>query len=78
MQVCQGPLAVARVDAEGELHLLVEHHEDPHSLLLWGPGEREDVNTAVFFLLLYMLLIVGGAFCVLLKGFSYIKYMNIL
>lgn len=34
VQVHEGPLAVARVDAQSELHLLVQHDEDAHSLLL--------------------------------------------
>lgn len=30
----QRPLAVSGVDAQSQLHLLVEHHEDPNALLL--------------------------------------------
>lgn len=40
VQVHEGPLAVARVDAESQLHLLVQHDKDAHSLLL-RTGKKE-------------------------------------
>lgn len=40
VQVHEGPLAVAGVDAQGQLHLLVQHHKDAHSLLLRSAREN--------------------------------------
>jgi len=35
VQVHECSFAVAWVDAQGELHLLIQHYKDSHSLLLW-------------------------------------------
>ena len=83
MQVQQGPLAVARVDAEGKLHLLVEHHKDPHSLLLWGTGARErarEKREHRCLLVPLCVLFVGGVLCVMLiheptlSSFYFVSY----
>lgn len=39
VQVHEGPFAIFTVDAERKLYLFVEHHKDPHSLLLSGNKE---------------------------------------
>lgn len=35
VKVHEGPLAVPRVYAQCELHFFIQHHKDPHSLILW-------------------------------------------
>lgn len=44
MHVHEGPLAVLAVDAEGQLHLLVEQDADLDALLLQGKVQTDTVT----------------------------------